>query len=105
MEELKRLTRHEREEWVSKWRASGLSKAAFCRAHEIELRCFYNWSNPSGIRKKKGSSVGFQAIRSESGLSSLGLMIIQLPNGVQVKLPVLSEVDQVLSLLRGLGCN
>lgn len=105
MEELKQYNRAEREALVLKWRSSGLSKAAFCREHAIELKRFYGWSNPGRAQKKNQKLLGFKPVRGEDASAVSNLIHVQLPNGVQVKLPVCSEVDHVLSLLRGLACS
>lgn len=105
MEEAKQYAGDEREGLVSKWRLSGMSKAAFCREHRIDLSRFYSWSSPSSNKQKKDKSVGFNPVRASTSQISGNLVVIQFPNGIQVKLPFSSEIDQVLSLLGGLACN
>ena len=105
MEEAKLYTSNEREELVSKWLSSGMSKAAFCREHRIDLSRFYNWSCPSSNKRKKEKSIGFKPVRPCTSSAASSLIVIQFPNGVQVKLPFSSEIDQVLSLLGSLACS
>ena len=105
MEEIKEYARNEREELVAKWRLSGMSKAAFCREQKIELKRFYSWSCPSSNKPKKDKSVGFKPVRPCTSSAASSLMVIQFPNGVSVKLPFSSEIDQLLSLLGVLACN
>jgi hypothetical protein len=105
VEEAKQYTSNEREELVSKWLSSGMSKAAFCREHRIDLSRFYNWSCPSSNKRKKEKAVGFNPVRSSTTSVTSSLMVVQFPNGVQVKLPLSSEIDQVLILLGGLACS
>lgn len=105
MEEVKQYARNEREELVAKWRLSGMSKAAFCREQQIEPKRFYSWSCPSSHKHKKDKPVGFKPVRSPTTSVTSSLMVIQFPNGVSVKLPFSSEIDQLLSLLGGLACS
>jgi transposase-like protein len=42
-----RYSPEQRQEHIARWQSSGLSKAAYCREHDIVYQTFANWTRPA----------------------------------------------------------
>lgn len=92
------------------WRSSGLSVAAFCRSHEINLSSFYRWrkilddlDRPAATRPRSQPEPlpcpSFVPVR----VIPDAVVEVILPSGVQLRVPLSADAPQLARLVRALG--
>jgi len=102
------MTREERTlDWrriIEQQEASGVSGAAFCREHEINLSRFYHWRR----RLKQDSCGGFLELRSDAPISSPGLrtagVLIHVNSALSIELAPgfdSTTLERAVEVLRG----
>lgn len=108
----RRCSLSEARDHVAAWRASGASKAAWCRSHGIE-----KWTLKSSLARVQRVESGLS--RSRSGLALPGFIAVHPPVEVEVSVAVVPvgkvrielgggaqicglDVDGVIAVLRGL---
>ena len=111
----RRCSLSEARDQVSAWRASGASKAAWCRSHGIE-----KWTLKSSLARVQRAESGLS--RSRSGLALPGFIAVHPPVEVEVPAAVVPlgevrielgggaqicglHVDDVIAVLRGLRAS
>lgn len=90
------------EQIVSHWKVSGLSKAAFCRQENIDLKLFYHWSLKMAKTKKSLSPKLIPVNIDIDSLNSKQQFQASFPNGVKVKFPLPNDVDTLAKLIKEL---
>lgn len=105
-------SRADRQRYYALWLKCDVSKTKFCRQHGLKLPTFCNWvttiekshAMPS-FRKVEVESSASPAASSKSGddEASPQALDVTLPSGLSLRTANLSNIDSVVSLLRGLG--
>lgn len=111
----RRCSLSEARDQVAAWRASGASKAAWCRSHGIE-----KWTLKSSLARVQRAESGLS--RSRSGLALPGFIAVHPPVEVEVPVAVVPagevrielgggvqicgmNVEDVIAVLRGLRAS
>ena len=100
------LTMH-REQHIAQWRASGLSRAAYCRQHGIAYHVFISWTKQSAaIAKDNAPSAFIEVLRPSSHVperQSPTVASISFPSGVMMRVVTVTDADwigQVVAAVR-----
>ncbi len=80
------------------WRGSGLTQAAYCRQRGLSLARFGYWRRVLG----KAALSSLVPIMINGASTSEAAIEVQLPNGLQARLPVDMEPSRWMSLMRAL---
>jgi len=104
---LKRYSAEDRERLIQKYKASGQSKAAFCRAANLNLGTFSGW-----LKRYSFSSAGFAEVTVSGGAgfsipmaASPRQIEVLFPGGVRVLLPDRGSPAETGRLVREVaGC-
>lgn len=84
-----RSTPSERQAHLRAWSASGMSRAAYCRAQGLKYSTFMSWCKAE--RQQDGSSEvrgHFVVLPSEAVTNELGQVLeVHLPNGIRLRIP------------------
>jgi hypothetical protein len=84
---------------IKKWRRSGQSKRAYCRAQGLNLASFYRWCGKLDVgADKKPKFIPLQLPRTSARYA----VEIELGNGVVVRLSNEADGDLVRGVLQGL---
>lgn len=81
------------------WRGSGLTQAAYCRQQDLSLARFGYWRRV--LDKAVVSSALVPIVVGEASTPDEAIEV-QLPNGLQARLPVDMEPSRWVSLIRAL---
>jgi len=73
------MTRSERLDHVRSWRASGLSRAAYCRKHELKYGTFMSWFKLEQETVEEGKFVALSSVPATEGLVE-----VHFSNGIRV---------------------
>ena len=91
---------------LATWRSSGLTITAFCRSHAITVSNFYRWRNileqldPSPLPSTDATvPPAFVPVRVIPDT----LIEVILPSGVQLRVPLGADAQQVARLAQALG--
>ena len=76
---MKRTKKADRLAHVELWRASGVSRAAYCRQHDLKYATFLTWFKEEAAPLASGKFITL----SEKGVPSGGISI-SFPNGIQL---------------------
>lgn len=93
----------ERREWAAKYRASGLSGAAFAREHGLEVESVYRWGREfAEAQATSANRAGFEEVRvrAEVGTPTGGEVELCLGNGRSLRVGPASDLELVASLVR-----
>lgn len=107
----KHHSRGEREAIIDQWKSSGLSKAAFCRRENLNVSLFYSWTCPSVATSSasvpaKPLLLPAKMTQSQATLSTAGLpIILQLSNGITLKIPMPPNRSLLIELIKELSCS
>ena len=80
-------------ELISQWRASGLTKAAFCREQQISIHQFKYWLKKfpnAEVSKSSKSEISFFSIENQKSKNIPGkanakaAIVVDLPNGIKI---------------------
>ena len=100
-------TREQRQDLIRGYRASGLSKAEYCREQDVNLATFSHWMNgrPTGKRRRSASTtksdVKFAEVQVARGATAP--VEIALASGVCIRLRDLSRWKERVEFLRELN--
>ncbi len=81
------------------WRSSGLSQAAYCRQHGLELKRFCYWRRTLGSKATSSSALLPIVVSSPVVMDRIEL---RLPNGLQLVLPLGLDTARLLPMIRAL---
>lgn len=121
----------EKDSLIASWRESKLSKAAFCREYNLSTNQFYHWTRPipKRQRNKQASStpqnkllpatVATTAAPTTNATTSTKtsathdtttppaqlVVEVQINNNITIKLPLPSQTDCIVKLIKDLSCN
>jgi len=91
---------------LATWRSSGLTITAYCRAHAITVSNFYRWRNileqldPSPLPSTDATAPpAFVPVRVIPDT----LIEVILPSGVQLRVPLGADAQQIARLAQALG--
>ncbi|MGE5946473.1 MAG: IS66 family insertion sequence element accessory protein TnpA [Betaproteobacteria bacterium] len=84
---------------LAAWRDSGQSQAAYCRQQDVSLPCFGYWRGKLGAVP---SAKALLPIVVSQVSTPMDRMAVDLPNGLQVHLPVGSDAAQWVPMIRAL---
>lgn len=104
----KRFSRAERQSIIEQWKSSGLSKAAFCRREKLNVSLFYGWTCPSSTTSApaKPSLIPVKIMQTQAAFNTGGLpIILQLNNGITLKIPMPTNTLSLVELIKGLSCS
>lgn len=76
-------TKAEGEDLVAKWKATGLTQAAYCRTHGLSDRKLSYWIKATRPSSPLATTTGFVELRPEPARGELKL---QLPGGMYIPL-------------------
>lgn len=80
------------------WRGSGLSQAAYCRQHGLELKRFCYWRRTLGPKLTSTSAV-LPIVVAERPESDERIEV-RLPNGLQVRVSMSANPTRLAPLIR-----
>lgn len=86
------------------WRSSGLSVAEFCRSRSLNTSSFYRWRNicdDLGRTPESRPPQSFVPVRVVPD----PIVELILPTGVQLRVPLAADADQVARLVHALGAR
>jgi hypothetical protein len=94
------------------WRSSGLTVTAFCRSNSLNVSSFYRWrtilegldppaASPSRSPADDQPSTAFVPVRVIPDT----VVEVILPSGVQLRVPLGADVQQVARLAHALGAE
>ena len=86
---------------LAAWRDSGLSQAAYCRRQDVSLPCFGYWRGKLGTVPAPSAQALLPIVLSEMS-KSVDRIEVDLPNGLQVHLPVDMDAALWLPMIRAL---
>lgn len=86
---------------LAAWRDSGLSQAAYCRRQDVSLPCFGYWRGKLGTVPPPSAPALLPIVVPEMS-RSVDLIEVDLPNGLQVHLPVAMDAAQWVPMIRAL---
>lgn len=100
----------EKQAVIKHWQASGLSKAEFCRREGIGESRFYSWTRPvnmnlSDSTQKKSSLTPVKISGPSNALNRGTNIMIDLKNGMRITLPMPSNTQVILDLVKALSCS
>lgn len=87
---------------IEGWRDSGLSQAAYCRQHGLDLRRFGYWRRTLGPSGDAAPLPALVPITVTDAPSVDERVEVRLPNGLQVRVPITLELACVAPLIRAL---
>ena len=73
-----RRSKTERAGHIKAWRASGLSRPAYCREQGLKYATFMSWFKKEKTQKESGKFIALPAIQQKQEL------LIELPNGIRL---------------------
>ncbi len=86
---------------VTAWKSSGMSQAEYCRQNDLPLSRFYSWK--AKLEPKKFVSVKITEEPKQQFISHrVEKMTIQLPNGIELRIPSTLSVESLLPGLTAL---
>lgn len=102
----RRLSQEEIKLLIDTWKVSKLSQSAFCRREKINYQTFYYWvKRYEGKRKTKHKSamsfIPLQPTKSHQS-NELHSIEIKLPNGVQCRFSMSTDIKQIAQLTKEL---
>ena len=94
------------------WRSAGLSVAAFCRSHDLNLSSFYRWrkilddlDRPSTTRpRSEPAALPIQSFVPVRVIPDAVVEVI-LPSGLQLRVPLSADAQQLARLVLALGAS
>jgi hypothetical protein len=86
---------------LAAWRASGQSQGAYCRQEDLSLPCFGYWRGKLGTVPSPSTHALLPIVISEVP-TSIDHIEVELPNGLQVRLPVGSDATLWAPMIRAL---
>jgi transposase-like protein len=99
-------TAEDRRELIERYKASGLSKAAFCRQHGLKLMTLYHWMNSGPRRARQRRSARSRRVefaQVEMPVSRPAPIEIELPSRVCIRLRDASAVSDLVKFVREVG--
>ena len=102
-------SRQQRQELLENFHGSGLSKAEFCRQHQIILGTFCQWLNLDLLRLRDDSKTTKTSAKCFAQLNvrldGSAPIEIEVPSGVKVKLRDPDRIDKLGEFIRRMaGC-
>lgn len=86
----------QRDRHVSRWRSSGLSRAAYCRKHSLSYQPFLSWTKHSAISEAKPAFIELPRLSTGVGESrSSPLPTIALPDGLMLRVAPGTDADWI----------
>jgi len=96
----------DRRELIERYKASGLSKAEFCRRHGLKLTTLYGWMS-SGSHKVRGRSASttrrVKFAQMEVALGKAAPIEIELPSRLCIRLRDATVVGDLVKFVREAG--
>jgi transposase-like protein len=88
---------------IARWKVSGQSVAAFCRAHHVSQATFYSWRKRLAARVRTAPAPAFAPVRvvpdpAVEVILPTGL-IVRVPGGIEP-----ATVARLVTALRGSSC-
>ena len=82
-------------EFISQWRASGLTKAAFCRKQQISIHQFNYWLKKfpyAEVSKSESNEIHFFSIENQKSKNipakandkAKAAIVVELPHGIKI---------------------
>jgi transposase-like protein len=102
-------TAEQRRELIEEYRASGLSKAEFCRQRGVNLATFCHWfggrKKHRGKRAAKTAERGpqFAEVAVASPATEQAAVEVLLPNGARIGIRHQGRRDELIALVRGVA--
>lgn len=87
---------------IEGWRASGLSQAAYCRQHGLDMKRFAYWRRTLASTAAAASTPALLPIMVSDAPVADDRVEVRLPNGLQVLLPIGLDPAHVVPLIRAL---
>ncbi|MDN5873720.1 MAG: hypothetical protein L0H29_04975 [Sinobacteraceae bacterium] len=85
------------------WAESGLTQAVYCQQHDLNLHSFGYWRSRLGASvKATPRSAGVLPIKLAEGGGTDQVIVVRLPNGLSVDLPVAMNSTRWLPMIRAL---
>lgn len=81
-------------EHFAAWEASGLSQVEYCKKHDLKLANFTYWRTRSNKKRRKFMPLSSPAVSER--------LILDLPHGIRLELPVHALADVLPTVLRSL---
>ena len=81
-------------EHFTAWEASGLSQVEYCKQHNLKLANFTYWRTRSNKTRRKFMPLSSPAVSER--------LILDLPHGIRLELPMHTLVDVLPTVLRSL---
>lgn len=85
---------------LAAWNGSGLSQAEYCRRHGLSIKSFAYWRRRLG--RTEGVAGALVPIVVADAPTSDERIEVQLPNGLQVRLPIDTAPARVVPMIRAL---
>lgn len=88
----------QRDHHVTRWRASGLSRAAYCREHGLSYQPFLAWTKQRPEVPERGDAPAFIEVRRSPEVTAepaTSLATLRLPCGVTLRVAVGSDVTWI----------
>lgn len=87
---------------LASWQKSGMSQAAYCRAHGLSAQSFGYWlRKDEGIRPQPPAPAGALVPVAVAGAVS-SVAEVCLPNGLRLRVPLAGDPGTVAALARAL---
>ena len=96
----------DRRELIERYKASGLSKAEFCRRHGLKLSTLYNWmsSGRGKVRRRTRPANGrVKFAQMEMALGKGAPIEIELPSRLCIRLRDATVVGDLVKFVREVG--
>lgn len=94
-----------RQEWhahVERWRASGLSRNAYCAQHGLKLHCLVYWIKQNSQQSSITPALTLVRASVATSLAQQSTLVLECPNGSRLQLPSNTSPEWLAALLRGL---
>ena len=86
----------QRDHHVTRWRASGLSRAAYCREHGLAYHNFLSWTKQSAVPTRAEPSGFIEVLRpAVSTAEHASLATLTLPSGIILRVAAGMDADWI----------